>query len=206
MTPADILDVTSATCTFLLNGHPPAHGWTALFRPGERIRPRVINASAMTVLDIRIPGPPMTVVQADGDPMEPVETDELRMGPAETYDVIVTPVRDTAHTIFGQARDRGGYAAWMLATRLGMRAPIPPLDPPPLRTMGDMGMDHGAHGAHGHGGGVQAHMLLQQFEAPISARPNAFRWHGQARIGQTARMGDDPTTQLRFVFGIRRWF
>lgn len=156
MTPADILDVTSATYTYLLNGHPPAHGWTALFRPSERIRLRFINASAMTVFDIRIPGLPMTVVQADGNPVEPVEIDEFRIGPAETYDVIVTPSQDQAYAIFAQAQDRGGYAAGMLAPRLGMRAPIPPLDPRPLRTMGDMGMDHGAHGTHAHGGGMQS--------------------------------------------------
>lgn len=156
MTPADILDVTSATYTYLLNGHPPSHGWTALFRPGERIRLRFINAGAMTVFDVRIPGLPMTVVQADGNPVDPVEIDEFRIGPAETYDVIVTPKQDQAHAIFAQAQDRGGYAAGMLAPRLGMRAPIPKLDPPPLRTMGDMGMDHGAHGHHAHGGGAMA--------------------------------------------------
>ncbi|MGE0420442.1 MAG: multicopper oxidase domain-containing protein, partial [Acetobacteraceae bacterium] len=58
MTPTDILDVTAATYTYLLNGHPPQANWTALFRPGERIRLRFINASAMTIFDVRIPGLP----------------------------------------------------------------------------------------------------------------------------------------------------
>ena len=156
MTPADILDVTSATYTYLINGHPPSHNWTALFRPGERVRLRFINAGAMTIFDVRIPGLAMTVVQADGNAVDPVEVDEFRIGSAETYDVIVTPRDDRAFTIFAQAQDRGGFAAGTLAPRAGMRAPIPKLDPPPLRTMGDMGMDHGSHGHHGHGGMSQS--------------------------------------------------
>ena len=153
MTPSDILDVTAATYTYLVNGLTAEANWTALFRPGERVRLRLINAAAMTIFDVRIPNLTMTVVQADGNPVEPVEVDELRIGSAETYDVIVTPREDRAYAIFAQTQDRGGCAAATLAPRLGMRAVIPPLDPPPYRTMDDMGMNHGAHGhGHDHGG------------------------------------------------------
>ncbi len=58
MSPADIMDVTGATYTFLVNGQPPAANWTALFKPGERVRLRFINGSAMTYFDVRIPGLP----------------------------------------------------------------------------------------------------------------------------------------------------
>lgn len=37
--------------------------------------------------------------------------------------------------------------------------------------------------AHSMGGGVQSHAILEQFEARVGARPNAFRWHGQAWVG-----------------------
>ena len=37
------LDVSGATYTYLLNGQPPGRNWTALFRPGERVRLRFIN-------------------------------------------------------------------------------------------------------------------------------------------------------------------
>jgi CopA family copper-resistance protein len=140
MTPADFADVTGATYTYLLNGNPPHANWTAQFKPGEKIRLRFINGSSMTFFDLRIPGLPMTVVQADGNDVEPVVVDEFRMGVAETYDVIVEPKESTAYTIFAQSVDRSGYARGTLATREGMAAEVPPMDPRPLRTMVDMGM------------------------------------------------------------------
>ncbi|HKA55475.1 MAG TPA: copper resistance system multicopper oxidase [Candidatus Binatia bacterium] len=142
MTPTDILDVSGATYTYLLNGRPPAANWTALFRPGERVRLRFINGSSMTIFDVRIPNLPMTVVQTDGNDVEPVTVDELRISVAETYDVVVQPQDASAFTIFAQSADRTGYARGTLAPREGMTAPIPPMDPRPLRTMVDMGMGH----------------------------------------------------------------
>ena len=143
----DILDVTGATYTYLINGQPPAANWTALFRPGERVRFRFINGSSMSIFDVRIDGLPMTVVQADGNDVEPVMVDEFRISVAETYDVIVQPKADRAYTLFAQAEDRSGYARGTLAPRPGMAAPIPPMDPRTIRTMADMGMggmDHGS--------------------------------------------------------------
>jgi CopA family copper-resistance protein len=140
MSPTDIADVTSATYTYLMNGNPPDANWTALFKPGERVRLRFINASAMTLFDVRIPGLPMTVVQADGNYVRPVTVDEMRLGVAETYDVIVQPQEDQAYTIFAQPESRGSYARGTLAPRMGMTAAIPPIDPFPIRAMADMGM------------------------------------------------------------------
>ena len=152
MNDRDISDVTGSTYTFLMNGHTPAANWSGLFRPGEKVLLRFVNAGAMTIFDVRIPGLTMTVVAADGQYVEPVNVEEFRIGSAETYDVIVTP-EDGAHTLFAQAIDRSGYARGTLAVEPGRTAPIPPLDQPPVLTHGDMGMaGHGAHGGHqGHG-------------------------------------------------------
>jgi FtsP/CotA-like multicopper oxidase with cupredoxin domain len=129
-----------------MNGHAPDSNWTGLFRPGEKLRLRLINGSAMTYFDVRIPGLKMTVVAADGLHVKPVTVDELRIAVAETYDVIVEPDAE-AYTLFAQAMDRTGYARGTLATRAGLAAPVPSLDPRPLVTMDDMGMggmDHGS--------------------------------------------------------------
>jgi CopA family copper-resistance protein len=146
MSPTDILDVSGATYTYLINGQPPGANWTALFRPGERVRLRFINGSSMSIFDVRIDGLPMTVIQADGNDVMPVTADEFRISVAETYDVIVRPRADRAYTIFAQAEDRTGYARGTLAPRPGMAAAIPPMDPRPLRTMTDMGMGGMEHG------------------------------------------------------------
>ncbi|MFS3137456.1 copper resistance system multicopper oxidase [Gluconacetobacter sacchari] len=140
MAATDIADVSGIIYTYLLNGHAPDMNWSGLFRPGERVRLRFVNASSMTFFDIRIPGLEMLVVQADGNDVEPVPVDEFRIGVAETYDVIVQPKDDRAYTIFAQSEDRTGFARGTLAPREGMAGAVPPMDPRPVRTMIDMGM------------------------------------------------------------------
>ncbi len=143
MSASDLADVTGHTYTYLMNGQPPAANWTGLFTPGERVRLRVINGSAMSYFDLRIPGLKMTVVAADGLAVRPVAVDEFRIAVAETYDVIVEPSGQEAFTIFAQAIDRTGFAAGTLAVRTGLRAPVPDLDARPVLAMTDMG--HGGH-------------------------------------------------------------
>ncbi|MDY7568092.1 copper resistance system multicopper oxidase [Pseudomonas sp. RTC3] len=148
MSPTDLADVSGATYTYLLNGQAPDSNWTGLFRPGERLRLRFINGSAMSYFDVRIPGLKMTVVAADGQHVKPVSVDEFRIAVAETFDVIVEPT-ENAHTLFAQSMDRTGFARGTLAVHEGFSAPVPPLDPRPLVTMSDIGMgdmggmDHG---------------------------------------------------------------
>ena len=140
MDPTDISDVTGSTYHFLVNGHDTAANWTGLFAPGERVRLRIINASAMTNFNVRIPGLPMTVVAADGQNVQPVETDEFQIAIAETYDVIVQPSANQAYGLIAEAIDRSGQVRATLAPRLGMIAPIPVIRERPLLTMKDMGM------------------------------------------------------------------
>ena len=139
MNPTDIADVSGATYTYLMNGVPPAGNWTGIFKPGERVRLRVINGSAMSYFDVRIPGLKMTVVAADGQYVHPVTVDELRIATAETFDVLVEPSGQEAFTIFAQSNDRTGYAAGTLATREGLRAVVPEMDPRPVLSMADVG-------------------------------------------------------------------
>jgi CopA family copper-resistance protein len=142
MSDRDISDVTGATYTFLMNGQTPEQGWTGLFEKGDKVRLRFINAAAMTLFDVRIPGVKMTVVSADGQDVEPVTVDDFRIGVAETYDVIVEPEFDMAHVIFAQAIDRSGFACGVLTSDVRLKAEMPVLDPVPILTMNDMGMDH----------------------------------------------------------------
>ena len=153
MMKADVEDIHGFTG--LINGKGPSQNWTGIFEPGERIRLRFINSSAMTYFDIRIPGLDMTVVQADGNNVQPVSVDEFRIGVAETYDVIVRPKDEQAYTIFAESMGRSGYARATLAPEEGMEAAVPQLREAARLTMADMGgmpgmaqgsmagMDHG---------------------------------------------------------------
>ena len=143
MMPTDLTDV--GNYTFLVNGKTPKQNWTGLFRAGERIRLRFINASAMSFYDVRIPGLQMTIVATDGQPIEPVIVDEFRFGVAETYDAIVEPSQDKAYTIVAEPIDRTGFALATLAPRKGMRGEPPRQRKRTMLTMADMGVAHKMH-------------------------------------------------------------
>ncbi|MGM0555570.1 MAG: copper resistance system multicopper oxidase [Myxococcota bacterium] len=140
MDPTDIADITGATYKYLINGRTAAENPTFEAKPGQKVRLRFTNASTMTFYDIRIPGLPMTVVEADGQKVEPVETDELRIGVAETYDVVIEMPDDRPYTLFAETMDRSGYARGTIAPEKGMSAKIPEQRRRPMLTMADMGM------------------------------------------------------------------
>ncbi|SFI25531.1 copper resistance system multicopper oxidase [Albimonas pacifica] len=156
MMPTDVEDVQGFTP--VLNGKDTAGNWTGVFEPGQRVRLRLINSSAMTFFDVRIPGLKMTVVAADGLDVQPVTVDELRLAVAETYDVIVRPTRAEAYPILFESMGRTAMVRGTLAPegQVGAAPEVPPLRPSPLLTMADMGMMHGMdHGdmVHGNMGG-----------------------------------------------------
>ena len=149
MMPSDIADVSGFV--LLMNGKNPEQNWTGLFKPGERIRLRFVNAAAMTFFDVRIPGLKMTVVQADGNNVRPVPVDEFRIAVAETYDVIVRPTENKAYTLFAESMARTGHARGTLAPEMGLTAAVPDARPAQFLTMADMGMAHGDMAGMDHG-------------------------------------------------------
>ncbi|HDY84682.1 hypothetical protein LCGC14_0786380 [marine sediment metagenome] len=142
MSSRDILDVSGSVYTYLMNGRDSATNWTGLYKPGEKIRLRIINGSAMTFFDFRIPGLEMLVVAADGQPVKAVAVDEFRIGVAEVYDVIIQPKDSRPYTFFAESMDRSGYVRGTLATELGQQAEVPKLRSAPERGMDVMGMSH----------------------------------------------------------------
>ena len=199
---ADLSDVTGATYTYLMNGHAPAGNWTGLFRPGERVRLRFINGSAMTYFDVRIPGLRMRVVTADGQYVHPVSVDEFRVSAGETFDVIVEPSGQDAYTIFAQSLDRTGYASGTLAVSHGLSAPVPDLAPRPLLTMADIG--HAGMVDAGHASGVGSEMPAAgpgahdaRGGAPdvASPPPGAHGGHDRSEMDGSAAMQSHPASE-----------
>ena len=142
MLKTDMSDVTNYT--FLMNGKTPAQNWTGNFKAGEKVRLRFINASAMSLFDVRIPNLKMTVVSADGQPVKPVPVDEFRIGTAETYDVIVEP-KQANYQIEAESIDRSGSSVGTLHdenTSPVKNIVMPQPRPRSLLTMEDMGMGH----------------------------------------------------------------
>ena len=217
MSRADLSDVTGATYTYLMNGQAPAGNWTGLFRPGERVRLRFINGSAMSYFDVRIPGLRMRVVAADGQHVHPVTVDEFRVGTGETFDVIVEASGQDAFTIFAQSLDRTGYARGTLAVSHGLSAPVPGLDPRPLLTMADMG--HGGMGDAGnatpmgsemaatgaaHGGTPaagappsDAHARHGAADTPAPSAPDEHGGHDMSAMAGGAAMQSHPASERR---------
>ena len=201
MSDSDISDVSGYTYTYLMNGQPPAVGWTGLFRPGERVRLRFINAAAMTYFDVRIPGLKMRVIAADGQPVEPVTVDDFRIGVAETYDVIVEPAGDTAYALFAQAIDRSGYALGTLTPDRGLKATLPTMDPRPVLSHADMGM--GEHQGHAGAGTTDAaadggmdHSSMDHSTTNNATLDHAAMGHGAPAMGSGAA-GYGSSTPVR---------
>ncbi len=197
MSPSDLADVSGYTYTYLMNGNTPNRNWTGLFKPGERVRLRLINSGAMSFFDVRIPGLKMTVVQTDGQNVESVTVDELRIGVAETYDVIVTPA-DDVYTIFAQSMDRSGYARGTLATRIGQSAAVPALDPPQPLSMVDM---MGAMAQSNNMSGMDmSGMDMSGLKMPSSVVHHARTEYGPStdmRVDMPRTNLDDPGVGLR---------
>ena len=215
MDPTDLADVTGYT--FLVNGRGPTDNWTSLFKPGEKVRLRFINGSAMTIFDARIPGLRMKVVQADGNDVQPVDVDEFRIGVGETYDVIVEPREDRAYTIEAQSIDRRGFARATLAAREDMAGPLPILRPPGLLAPADMGhgsMDHSKmdpskmdpskmdHAAMGHDTSGLVH--VPPVDAPAGMKVLAYA--DLKRLDRTYALGaPDRTVEIRLTGNMEKF-
>jgi CopA family copper-resistance protein len=186
MDATDLTDISAAAYTYLMNGVTPGGNWSGLFARGEKVRLRIINGSAMTYFDVRIPGLSLTVVAADGQDIEPVSVDEFRIGVAETYDVIVAPSADRAWTILAQAMDGSGYARGTLTPHAGMVADVPAAGSRPVLTTADMMGD--AHAMHDMPGMAPAgHATMQR-----TGNPGV-----DMRVATPRRNLDDPGAGLR---------
>ncbi|RXS42956.1 copper resistance system multicopper oxidase [Idiomarina sp. 29L] len=205
MSSRDIADVTGSTYTYLMNGRDSQMNWSALFKPGEKVRLRIINGSAMSFFDVRIPGLEMTVVAADGQPVKPVPVDEFRIGVAETYDIIVQPKQNKPYTIYAESFDRSGYVRGTLTPEIGLEAEVPELRQVPERGMAAMGM--GAMAMSGdmkgnsmnmkHMGGNNSHMthkMTHKKELPVE---NIKIKHRESGHGAGAAMiATNPVSRL----------
>jgi CopA family copper-resistance protein len=169
MDPTDIADVSNYT--LLVNGLPTARKPYFEMKKGEKVRLRFINGSAMSFMDVRIPGLEMTVIAADGRMVEPVKIDEFRMGVAETYDVIVEPKDDQAYPLWVETIDRRANVLAAMGPRADMAVAAPAPRPKQILMLGEMGhsMGGGAHGGMAMPGSGNAPMAGMDMSANASS-------------------------------------
>ncbi len=106
MAPMDVSDV--GYHAFLINGQRSTQ---ITGKPGERVRLRLINASAATYFYLHSSAGPLTIVAADGPPVEPVKVERLFMAIAETYDVLITIPASGQYELRATTQDGSGHAS-----------------------------------------------------------------------------------------------
>lgn len=113
---------------FLING-TGGQQWSG-FKPGEKVRLRIINAGASSYFWLRYAGGQLTVVANDGNDVEPLKVDRLLIAVSETYDLVVTVPADPSEAEFqATAEDRTGSASIFLGRGEKLRLkPLPRLE------------------------------------------------------------------------------
>ena len=93
---------------FLINGKQ-----NSIFKAkaGEKIRLRIINASASTYFYVQYADTPLHIISADGTDVEPFKQDKLLIAVAETYDAIITVPKNAAVELRSTAQDGSGRAS-----------------------------------------------------------------------------------------------
>ncbi|QXP74461.1 multicopper oxidase domain-containing protein [Tenacibaculum sp. AHE15PA] len=140
---ADIADVYYPA--FLINGEENIE--YADFKPGEKVRLRIIDGGASTSFWMTFGGEDPLLVSADGLDVIPVKKNKTFIGIAEAYDFIVTIPEDGKIEFKITAQDGSGTASAFLGTGKVLKAQeIPKPDKiGMMMKMAKMDMKMGAH-------------------------------------------------------------
>jgi FtsP/CotA-like multicopper oxidase with cupredoxin domain len=195
MLPMDVSDVYYNR--FLINGQPETK--KPAYKPGDKVRLRVINGSSSTYFWLQYAGSPITVVASDGKDVVPVAVDRLIVGVSETYDVIVTIPDNGSYAFRATAEDRTGSATLWLGG--GTPHTIPPLSP--LQYFEGMDMMNGMMNGSGQmkPSEMAMHMTNQTMDMNSIMYANdqgkALNY-GMLRSPEKTTLPDAPTRTLNF--------
>ncbi len=140
---ADIADIYYPA--FLINGGQSVEYHE--FKPGEKIRLRIIDGGASTQFWVTFGGGDPVLVSADGLDVVPVKKDKVFIAIAEAYDFIITIPQDGKIEFKITAQDGSGTASAFLGNGKILKAPsIPKPDKiAMMKKMAKMDMKMGAH-------------------------------------------------------------
>src|SRR5690625_5376809 len=117
---------------FLVNGRVPEAPEIFEAKPGQRVRIRLINASADTIFALALGDHDLSVTHSDGFPVDPVTAKALYLGMGERYDVMVT-VKDGMFPLVARpvGKTSGGQGLAVMRTGTG-EVPAPGVQVPEL--------------------------------------------------------------------------
>lgn len=98
---------------YLINGRVAADPQTVNYRPGQRVRLRIINAAGDTAFRVAIPQTAMTVTHTDGFAVQPSPAQALIVGMGERVDAVIT-LADASLPLIAVPYGKDGYAQLVL--------------------------------------------------------------------------------------------
>ncbi|MFC6102253.1 multicopper oxidase domain-containing protein [Olivibacter domesticus] len=109
------------------------------YKPGERLRVRVINGSASTYFYLNYAGGKMQLIASDGLDVTPIAINKILIGTAETYDFLITVPHHGAHELRATSQDVSGSASVFIGT--GEKIKAKDIKKPDVWNMDKMMMD-----------------------------------------------------------------
>ncbi len=117
---ADIADIYYDA--FLTNGENTAN--YSQYKPGEKVRLRIINGSASSQFWMTFGGDDLLLVSADGLDVQPVKHNKTFISIAETYDFIITIPQNGMIEMRSMAQDGSGTTFAYFGTGDTLHAPV----------------------------------------------------------------------------------
>ncbi|UYQ95350.1 multicopper oxidase domain-containing protein [Chitinophaga horti] len=171
------------------------------FRPGQKVRVRVINGSSSTYFWLTYAGGKINVIANDGMDVVPVPVDRLIIATAETYDLELTlPADSAAVELLATAEDRTRSTSLWLGK--GVRQAAQTL--PPLKYFEGMKMMNSMMKMNGHLDDMGMKMSLQQMDmnAVMYREPLAdikTLNYAMLRSPVKTTLPDAPVKELKFT-------
>ncbi|RYZ57706.1 MAG: hypothetical protein EOP07_09205, partial [Proteobacteria bacterium] len=180
---------------FIINGKRDSQLVEA--KAGEKVRLRIVNASASSYFHVSLGDAPMKVVSADGIDIDPILAKDILIGMAETYDVIFEVPQQKNYEFRATAQDGTGAASTWIGK--GDKVSVP--DRPAVdlyASMDHMGMDHGSSGGS-HEGMDHSQINHAAPEVDHAKMDHATMDHSKMDHSQHGSMPPDEANKIREV-------
>lgn len=171
---------------FLINGRKEGKYH---FKPGSKIRLRVINAAASTYFWLSFGGKAPLLIAADGINVKPIRTKKILHAIAETYDFLITIPQKEAIELKAFAQDGTGFATVAMGSASAIRkkkvqyAPIIP-KPDLIQLTKDMAY----HSDHTSAQTVQKQHLDKPVSHKQHSKKNMHKHHHKGKMMRSPNM------------------